>query len=159
MPTQVLVYDAVAGRSWDLLFSADSMDTIANNWGTKDKLLVDLAATGMFEGATSWDQLRPVHYKTLIARNFLHMDKLPESELTSAHNAVSMSMSFLVGCLLRVVSERSELDIEMLKIRRITDDNITYDFVAALNREHVMPPEPTPDTKGLRLAVDNTRAS
>lgn len=159
MPTQVLVYDAVAGRSWDLLFTAESMETISNNWGQQDKLLVDLAATGMFEGATSWDQLKPTHYKTLIARNFLHLDKLPDSELKSAHNAVSMSMSFLVGCLIKVVTERSELDIEMLKIRRLTGELITYDFTGALNREHVLPPEPTPDAKGLRLAVDNTRAS
>jgi hypothetical protein len=158
MTTQVLVYDAVVGRSWDLLYTKESMDIISNNWTSQDRLLVDLQSSGMFDGATSWDQLKPVHFKTLIARNFLHMDKLPDSELKNPKNPVAMSMSFLVGCLLLTVGQRSELDVELVKIRRVTNDSLTFDFTASLNKEHALPEEPTQDTKGLRLAVDNTKS-
>lgn len=157
MPTQVLVYDAVAERSWDLLFSDEAMDTITKNWATADKLLTDLKDTNLFDGASQWDQLKPVHYKTLIASNFMHLDKLTPEQLANLHNPVSVSMSFLVGCLIKCVSQRSQLDVEMLKIRRFSTDKVQYDFTCSLNQEHAKPDTPTPETKGPKLVVDNTK--
>lgn len=157
MPTQVLVYDAVAERSWDLLFSDDAMETITKNWATADKLLTDLKDTNLFDGASQWDQLKPVHYKTLIASNFMHLDRLSEEQLKNLHNPVSVSMSFLVGCLIKCVSMRSQLDVEMLKIRRFSTDKVQYDFTCSLNQDHTKPDTPAPETKGPKLVVDNTK--
>lgn len=152
MNTVVLVDDFVTGRSWNSFFAADAFEKVDANWDKGDVLLADLSKTRFFADCDTWSKLRPVQFKALIVRNFQHVDRLSDEEVTE-ENPTVLSLRFLIAALIRCVRERADCDVDMIKIRRVSKDTVNFDIVSSLNLELTGKAAPT----GLQLVVDNTK--
>lgn len=152
MNTAVLVDDFVSGRSWNSFFAADAFEKVDANWDKGDQLLAELSKTRFFTDCDTWSKLRPTHFKVLIIRNFQHVDKLTDEEVTD-DNPVVRSLRFLIAALIRCLRERADADVDMIKIRRVATDTVNFDIVSSLNLELTGRVAPT----GLQLVVDNTK--
>jgi len=132
---------------------------IIENWNRQDKLLVDLINTKFFEGKTTWAELRPIHFKFLIMRNFIHLDKIKPKQRINADNPVVASLYFLIGGLIRSISEHADTNVEFLKIVRISVSHINFDFHASLALELDTKPTTNGDSEEIpfKIVVDNTK--
>jgi hypothetical protein len=159
MTTMLFVDDCVNNERYYITLSDIDNRKITDNWNSPDTLLVDLVNTKFFEGKTTWGELKPIHFKFLIMRNFIHMDRLKAKQRMDTNNPVVASLYFLIGGLLRSISEKADTTVEFMKIIRITPAHINFDFHASLKLEldtFTNDDDPMEET-ALKVVVDNTK--
>jgi hypothetical protein len=154
MATTVFVDDYVNGERYYVTMGETELGRVEDNWDNQDRLLVDLSHTRFFDGKTRWSELRPVHYKVLILRNFVHMDNIKPAQRLDPSNPVVKSLYFLIGAFVKCLSDRADTHVEFLKIQRFTPDQINFDYHASLILELEAAPS---QERGLKVVVDNTR--
>ncbi len=121
-----------------------------------DVVLEELSSTKFFNGRKLWCELNPVHYKFLILRTFIHLDRLTKDERNDPYNITICSLYFLIGCLLKCISVRTEANVEYLKIRRLTKDilDISYLINSSIDMNNLKEKKPK-----LKIVVDNDKNS
>jgi hypothetical protein len=159
MTTMLFVDDCVNNERYYITLSEIDNRKITENWNSPDTLLVDLVNTKFFEGKTTWGELKPIHFKFLIIRNFIHMDRLKAKQRMDTKHPVVASLYFLIGGLLRAINEKADTTVEFMKIVRVTESHINFDFHASLILEFdTSNNEDDPmEEKVLKVVVDNTK--
>ena len=158
MTKVIFIDDCVNNERYYITLREIDKCKVSENWNTKDKLLVELINTKFFEGKTTWAELRPIHFKFLIMRNFIHLDQIKPKQRLDPENPVIASLYFLIGGLIRSISEHADTNVEFMKIVRISISHINFDFHASLAleldvRAHTKEVEEIP----FKVVVDNTK--
>jgi hypothetical protein len=153
--TTILVDDLVKNERYNISLSSRETDKVETNWNRPDVLLDGLSAnTKLFEGRSTWADLRPLHYKILILRNFLHLDSLSlEQKCDTTHLAIQ-SLYFLIAAFIRSIADHADANILFLKLTRLTVDRMSFDYTASLLLELE---NSEPVDSGLKIVVDNTK--
>jgi hypothetical protein len=158
MTRVIFIDDCVNDERYYVTLREVDKNKISENWYNKDKLLVELINTKFFEGKTTWVELRPIHFKFLIMRNFIHSDQLKSNERLDPENPVIASLYFLIGGLLRSISEHADTNVEFMKIVRISISHINFDFHASLALElDVKTSTKEVEEIPFKVVVDNTK--
>lgn len=165
----VIYDDLLNGHKFTMILDRSQFDEINEHWNSEDKLLWELKDTPIFEGATRWSELKPIHFKLLIIRNVIHLDKLGLKEKQDVKQPIVKSLHNLIGGLIRSIEERTDVTIECLKIQRINVEKINFDLKGSLDLnefEYRKPVECTDDVSdieeriekpSLKIVIDNTR--
>jgi hypothetical protein len=152
MTSTVVVNDFASDRQFTLIFN-DTDFTRANEfWDQEDKLLNDLQSEPYFKGKLKWSDLDPTHFQLMLLRVLTKVNKLQPDERGDLDHPVMMGLTFLLTSLIKCLEMRTGCQVELLKLQRLSDTDILYDFAASLNMRLDNPSAPT----GIRVIVDNT---
>jgi hypothetical protein len=110
-----------------------------------------------FEGYTQWCELTPNHYRFLIARMLVELDKLEQSErMNSKHPEVAMT-NFIIAAFVMRLEALTCSEIEHFRINRFDDTSVTYDYTGTFEMHHERPEGKPDDRKpAFSIIVDNT---
>lgn len=147
----VLIIDHHDGHRMEMSIGPDDHLRIDPVWDEKDKLLVGLQTNSFFHGRTRWCDLDPWHYTILIEKNLSMVADLSVSERHNPLNLIMISLSDLLACMIRCIEARGQCTIDLLRIIRIPNTGLTYDYTASMNHAVV----PSPRSAGLKIVVDN----
>jgi len=150
--TTVIVNDFTNNRRSIIILNREHFDKIAEVWHDEDTILIDMQENDFFAGKTHWFELNPTHFRLMVARNLTMAAELPEVERYDSKNDVIRSLHFLLAALIYCLQQRSECLVELMRIARLSEYEVTYDFSASLNMSIEMMHKPK---SGLRVVVDN----
>ncbi len=149
--TVVVINDFEHDRKHVLALDSEDFARVHATWERSDTVLVGLQDNPLFAGRLTWADLDPTHFRVMIMRNLSMLVALPREQAEERGNAVVRSLIFLVSALVHCVERRTEAQVEMLRLNRITDTEVSFDFHGSLNLA-VDYPRPKP---GLRVIVNN----
>jgi hypothetical protein len=149
--TTVVINDFTNNRRTVTILDNRQYDLVAQAWGNEDSILVDMQRNAFFAGRTRWCDLNPTHFRLMVAHNMTLAAKLPDDEHADPKHPVIKSLNFLMCGLVLCLQYRTECLIELLRIARMSETEITYDFSASLN----MAIDTQKPKNGLRIVVDN----
>ena len=154
-----IINDYVTSRRMKLHLDPEDFKMVDDNWGSEDKLLIDLQKIDIFRNRTRWFDLEPMHYRLMIANNISRAFSEVEGSLVSSETIVK-SLSFLICALIRCIELRADCHIEMIRLVRVDEIDLAVEFQASLAMEEDIngPEEVTPatdDGPGLKIVVDN----
>jgi hypothetical protein len=153
--TTVLVDDLVKNERYNVTLGTAEIEKVEINWDRPDILLEGLSSTTtLFSGRSTWAELRPLHYKILILRNFIHLDALTLSEKRDTKHPAIQSLYFLIAAFIKSLSQHADTNLLFLKLTRLTVDRISFDYNATLLLELE---NTDPLDNGLKIVVDNTK--
>jgi hypothetical protein len=113
----------------DYVRAAD-FDTIDRDWDETDDTLLALDQLAeAFRGYTKWSLLRTEHYRVLIQRTMIVLESLSMEE---RQDPTTMSSRRSTRCSSDGQENRGEhrLDIEFMRIHRMTVKDIVFDYAA-----------------------------
>lgn len=132
--TTVVINDLVADQRHVVTFARPTDFQRADAyWETEDKLLVGLQHTVQFAGRKRWCDLTPNNYRFLIMNNLSKVSALSLEEQNDPKNEVMMSMTLLLTAFIRCLELRTESTVELMKLIRLADHEVLYDFSASIN--------------------------
>lgn len=147
----VVINDYVVNQRYDLVFMNEDFDAVKSVWEDEDSLLHQLQHVPYFKDRFRWCDLDPSHFRFMIARNLSKAAQLPKSDKLDLDDPIIRSMNFLICCLIRSLELRSDSFIEVMKIIRIDERDITIEY------QSIMLPDTDPGGRGkLSVIVDNT---
>lgn len=151
--TTVVINDFETNRNTAILFNKPhDFERADAFWETEDKLLVGLQEQAFFKDRTRWCDLDPTHFRFLLLDNLNKMAALNDAEQADPSNPVMASLTFLLTSFIKCLEERTESTVEMMKLNRIGENEVLYDYVCSMN----MQLDFSRPKKGLRVIVDNT---
>jgi hypothetical protein len=153
--TAVVVDDLVTNQRYNVTLSDAETEKVEKNWNRPDVLLDGLSSTtALFSGRSTWADLRPLHFKILILRNFCHLDELTLEEKQNAKHPAIQSLYFLIAALIKSLVQHADTSLLFLKLTRLAPDRISFDYNATVLLE-LEGSEPL--DSGLKIVVDNTK--
>lgn len=151
--TTVVINDLAADQRHVILFHrphdfqrADAL------WENEDEILRGLQHTDFFIGRKRWCDLDPQHFRFLIMTNLSKVAALPVEEQDDPQNKTMTGLTFLLTALIKCLERRTQSTLEFMRLNRLADHEVLYDFSASVNL-HL--DDKTPPRKGLRVIVDN----
>jgi hypothetical protein len=155
MVTSVFVDDYINNERYHITIGDKDRKKVEDNWFSKDTLLIDLMNVKFFENKTKWCELRPLHFKVLILRNFLHLDTLKLHQKNDHGHPIVQSLYFLIAGFIKSLNDHADTNVEFLKILRIGNNDINFDYHASLVLQVDMQ---NSNDANLKVVVDNTKA-
>lgn len=150
--TLVLINDYVMDKRIKLFFSHEDFAITDGEWESKDALLRDLQRHSVFEGRERWCDLEPFHYRLMITKSLEVTANMSDAERLGQDDLRLRSLNFLICCLIRCVEQKADSHIELLKIHRVEDLEVSFEYSAVMSMEM---PRSKPK-KGFSVIVDNT---
>lgn len=151
--TTVVINDLVADQRHVVMFSRpNDFERVASYWETEDKILLGLQHTVQFEGRKRWCDLTPNNYRFLIMNTLSKVSALSVEDQADPKNETMTDLTFLLTAFIRCLEIRSEATVELMKLIRLADHEVLYDFSASINLH--MDGRKTPKKK-LRVIVNN----
>jgi len=150
MITTVIINDFVIDRRSMVLLTKNHFDLVEAIWEKEDKILVEMQDSDLFAGKNRWCDLRSIHLRLMIAHNMTMCSKLSDNLQMDKENPVVASLHLLIAILIHGIQKNTESFVELFRIVRMSEHEITYDFTASFNM--------TIDIKkksDFRLVVDN----
>jgi pantothenate kinase len=153
MSSRVIINDFSINRRFFVNIEKEDFDMIELFWDNPDKILDDLQSNYFFEGRKSWSKLSPTHYRLLITKNLTYVAALTEAERADKDNNVVKSLRFLLTALIYALETKAESLIELMKITRIDEFQVVFDYTANINIPlNIQKPE---EKKPFTVIVDN----
>jgi hypothetical protein len=149
--TTVIINDFINDRRTTIVLHQDYFDKIETIWHKEDRILLEMQDNDFFAGRTKWSDLSPSHFRLMITRNMTVASELPDDERNDSRHPVVRSMHMLMTALIYCIQENTESLVDLLRIIRHSETQITYDFSASLN---VIVDISKPNSD-LRIVVDN----
>ena len=151
--TTVVINDLATDQRHVILFNRpDDFQRADAYWDNEHPLLMDLQHTDFFIGRKRWADLNPQHFRFLLMNNLSKVAALNTEEQDDPENAVMSSLTFLLSALIKCLEQRTESTIELMRLNRLAEHEVLYDFSASVNL-HLH--DKVPPRKGLRVIVDN----
>jgi hypothetical protein len=151
MSSRVIVNDFKINRRFFINIEKEDFDIVEAFWDNSDKILAELQDNYFFEGKKVWSELSPTHYRLLISKNLSMVAELPEEARSDKNNNTVRSLRFLLTALIYCLEIRAESLIELLKITRLDDYQVIFDYTSNIN----VPVTPKPEEKKFTVIVDN----
>lgn len=155
MSTTVIINDFIKDRRTTIVFHESDFLRVEENWETPDRLLAELQDHPVFAKRERWSDLNPTHFRLLLMSNLRKTADLSEEDMATPDNPTVTSLQFLICALIYCLQRRTESQIEMMRINRIGDHEVAYDYAASLNMAVDLPKKDGPKG-GLRVIVNNT---
>lgn len=150
--TTVIVNDYVLNRRVNIVLDANDF-AIADRLLASpepDELLLELQHLDTFKGRTRVADLEPWHLRVMVTMN---LAKVPPGESFDLGDPIVRSLLFLIATLIRCLERRADGHIEMLKLNRVGEHDLTIEFSGLLSMEDKKPKK---RKRGISLVVDNT---
>jgi hypothetical protein len=153
--TTVIINDYVIDRRVNIMLDANDFEIAERVLAVPepDELLMQLQHLETFQGRTHLSHLEPFHYRVMITMNLKKVAAIRGVSIDLADPAVK-SLVFLVACLILCLEKRADSHIELLKLNRVGELDVTVEFSALMSIE-----DKTPKKKkkgGITVVVDNT---
>lgn len=153
MTVSIIITDFEIDKRIYINLEQEDFDFIKKVWNTEDKLLVELQDSPIFENKTKWSDLSPMHYRLMILKNLSLMVALTNEERMDFLNPTIKSLRFLLSALVYSLEMKSESLVELMRITRINDMQVIFDYSANIN---ICFEKQIPNNK-LRVVVDNDK--
>lgn len=151
--TTVVINDLVADQRHVVMFSRpNDFQRVDTYWETEDKILIGLQHTVQFTGRKRWCDLTPNNYRFLIMKTLSKVSSLSVEDQADPKNETMASLTFLLTAFIRCLETRAEATVELMKLIRLADHEVLYDFSASINLH--MDGKSAPKKK-LRVIVNN----
>jgi hypothetical protein len=148
----VIINDFVSDRRTEITFNhPQDFQRVDAMWEDEDQLLRELQTTEAFKGKTRWCDLTPMNYRFLLMNVLNKVSALSDEEQSDPGHEAMSSLTFCLSALLKCLEDRSQSTVELLRVNRLGEQEMLYDFTASVNMQLERKP-----TKGFRVVVDNT---
>lgn len=152
--TTAVINDLAADQRHVILFNRPNDFQRADAyWETEDDLLANLQHTDFFIGRTRWCDLDPQHFRFLLMDNLTRVAALTTEEQDDPSNPTMSSLTFLLTTFIKLLEQRTQSTLELMRINRLAEHEVLYDFSSSVNL-HL--DSKTPPRQGLRVIVDNS---
>jgi hypothetical protein len=151
----IIIRDHVQGHATNLTYTADHKAAIEQVWKKPDGLLLSLQHQAAFCGRARYCDLDPYHFRVLLALHLMMLADVSEDQRLDPKNLTMRSLDWILIGLLFCLESRTQGEVSMLTINRVTDENVLYDVV--MNLEPMAMPKPK-KVSGLRVILDNEKA-
>ena len=155
--TSVIINDYVVNKRVKLFFLPDDFDMIDEQWKEPDQVLVNLQHLDFFKGRERWCDLEPAHFRLLVAKNLQNASFLAEEDRIDDDNPIVSSLNFLICALIRCLERLSDSHLEMMKLNRVGELEVSIEFNAALRMEAPSKPARKGGFDPFSIIVDNTK--
>jgi hypothetical protein len=149
----VIVNDFVTDRRTVTMLDGSHFERMEAVWEHEDQILIDMQGNDFFAGRRRWCDLNPTHYRLMVTRNLTIAAGITDAERTDPNHPVIRSLHLLMAGLVICLQRRSECLIELMRIARIGENEVSFDFAASLN----MAVDLQKPKNGLRIIVDNEK--
>lgn len=149
--TTVIVNDFTTDRRTLTILDHTHFDRMAAVWECEDAILVEMQGNDFFAGKRRWCDLNPTHYRLMVARNLTIAAAMSDAERVDTTHPAIRSLHLLMAGLVLCLQRRAECLVELMRIARISDSEVSYDFAASLN----MAIDAQRPKNDLRIIVDN----
>jgi hypothetical protein len=154
--TTIILNDFETGKRIITLIHKSDIEFVKKVWNNRDTILAEMQFHPIFEGRERWCDLDPKHFTMMIMSILNAAANLTDGERTDGDNRVITSLHFLYAALILCLQNRSDSLIELIRINRIADNDITYDYTATFNIFEGLDIKKSEAPKsGLKLVVDN----
>lgn len=157
--TRVIINDYSSNRRFFINLEKDDFDFLEAHWDNSDMLLQELQAEPFFTGCSTWSLLSPTHYRLLIIKSLSTLNKLSDSDRSDRDNNVVSSLRFLIAALTYCLEIRSETIVELMKITRFDEYQVSFDYVSNINLPIKSPSRLTQEEveSKFKVVIDNEK--
>lgn len=152
----VFLNDYVSDRRVSITFKADDYDAIDEHWEEEDQRLLSYQHLEPFKGRTRYCDLGTQHLRVMIQQVLLHYTGLNDQDRADDYHPVVKLLNHLLLSLIRRIETSTDTSVEILHVHRISEQNIVFDFTAAMNMNFIKP-KPKEDHDPFTIVVDNTK--
>jgi len=150
MICNVVINDFEIGRRMVCVLQDSDFDHQKNIWEDTDDLLMALQKHDLFKNRTKWSDLEIKHFHVMIVNILKMLSSYDDSVRADKDHAIVRRLTFFL-CGLITHIQQTGCKIELLKVNRVTGDNVFYDYNASLEVKL----EPQPTHTGLKVIIDN----
>ena len=157
MTTRIIINDYKENRRFYINLEKEDFDIVETYWDQTDQLLQALQGEDFFKGHATWGLLSPTHYRLLIIKNLSTLVALSEDARSDRENNIVRSLRFLVTALVYCLEIRSETIVELMKITRMDEYQVSFDYVSNINLPIKSPSKivPVEPEKKFTVIIDN----
>jgi hypothetical protein len=149
MSCQVIISDHVINRRMTLSLDAGDFALQAAQWQKTDALLSAFCDHPFFAGCDHWDDLTLTHFHVLIINMLKICADHHDTEANNRAHPIVLRLNFLLCSLIDFLQQRSGSIIDLLRVNRVGNNEVLYDYSARLNVIFA------PTKTGLRVVIDN----
>lgn len=148
----VIIDDLKNDRRFFMIFNDDDFNIVNESWDKIDQGLMNLQNNPLFKGFTKWNDLFPIHFKSMIAHNMAAFLDLPGEMQVNFENPISKSLNLVLMGFIKCLNDKCDSTIEMMKIKAITGHDIIIEYSATFTADvrHYISPN-----NFLKIVVDN----
>lgn len=168
--TSIIINDFHLGRRLVLVLDQSDFEQAQDiiDRGDPDEILLQLQNMPSFKGRTRLNDLTPFHFRLMITSNLTKMNEMPDSPVFDLNHPIANSLIYLLSSMVLCLEKRGECSIETMKINRIGEAEVSFEYSAVLMYEEPLPkrkrkkpkgtePDPKPKKPGsISIVVDNT---
>jgi hypothetical protein len=155
LATQIILNDFDSGKRIVTVINASDLDYIKKVWTNQDHILAEMQEHPAFGGRSRWCDLDPKHFTMMIISFLNAAADVDDEERINNSNKIIASLHFLYAALILCLQTRTDSLIEMIRINRMVDGDITYDYTATFNIFEGAEKATSESKSGLRLVVNN----
>lgn len=157
--TTVFITDHVTSRRDGLAFSEEDFAMVDRQWDVEQEQLLALQDIDVFADKTRFSQLATEHFRALIQQGLAHYAKLTDDERADASHPTVRLVHFLTLAMIHRMETDTGQRIELMRINRISEFNITFDISATMDMNFIKPTVAKPQvaTPAFTVVVDNTK--
>lgn len=152
--THVVINDFLTHDRMDLFFTREDFESVDNHWYDEDVLLKELQNNYLFHNRVKWADLEPFHFRFLVANILQKVAGLSDSDKSDPHHPATKSLHFAVIGLIKTLAEKSDCNIEILKLNRIGDYDLYVEFQSIMRM--TIPDQKQLPKSGVAIIVDNS---
>lgn len=156
--TTIILNDFETGKRIVTVINAVDIDFVKKVWQNKDRILAEMQDHPVFSGRECWCDLEPKHFTMMIISILNAASDLSDEDRIDNSNKIIASLHFLYAALILCLQIRSDSLIELIRINRMGENDVTYDYTATFNIFEGLDIKKKPAGEkpmGLRLVVDN----
>ncbi len=150
MICNVIINDFEIGRRMVCILQDADFDHQKSVWEETDDLLAALQKHDLFKNRLKWSDLNIEHFHVMIVNILKMLSTHDDSVRADKDHAIVRRLTFFLCGLITHLQQKGG-KVELLKVNRVTGDNVFYDYSASLEVKL----EPQPTHTGLKVIIDN----
>ena len=149
MNCHVIINDFEIGRR--ILYVLDEKDFIRQKriWYDTDDLLISMN-NDLFAGKIRWCDLEIKHFHVMIVNMLRILGNLDDDARGDKTNPLVIRLTFFLCGLISLMQNKTDSIIELMKINRISPNDVLYDYSATMDVKVISSPH-----SNLKIVVDN----
>ena len=149
MSCHVVISDYLIERR--MAFTLDAADFLAqaSRRESSDPLLDTFADHPFFAGCKRWSDLSQTQFHALIINMIKISADHSDTDVADKAHPTMQRLIFFLCCLVRMIEDRSASVLDLLRVYRVSRDDVVYDYTARLEVAF------TPPRTSLRVVIDN----
>ena len=151
MICHVIINDFEIGRRMLYVLEDADFETKNSAWSNTDDLLSSIQNNELFHGKLHWCDLDIRHFHVMIVNMLKIMGKMDDISRADKTNPLVIRLTFFLCALISLIQDKTGSIIEMMKVIRVTPNDVVYDYNATLDVKIM----PSSIHTNLKVIVDN----